>query len=84
MAKMLVTLRHASGPAHTVYNALCKSVVVADLKRDVEALNSHLSVRLTEGCAMGNPRLLDSTRLEWEFGFQAVPIFDQLRIAAGR
>ncbi len=88
IAGMLVTLLRAPAPAHTVYNAPCEPVVVGDLKREVENLNSRITVRLGHELVVGNPRLLDASRFQCEFGFEAVPIFDQLRdylrTAAGR
>ncbi len=84
VAKMLVTLLLAADPAHSVYNAVCESVVVSDLKREVESLNSNLSVTLGKDFALGNPRLLDSSRLGEEFHFQTLPIFEKLRKAAGK
>jgi len=82
-ARLLVTLLQASAPAHAIYNAPCESVVVADLKREVENLNSNITVRPGHEPATGNPRLLDASRFRREFGFEAVPIFEQLRKAAG-
>ena len=82
VAKMLVTLLDASSPMYSVYNAPSESVVVSDLKCDVEKLNSNVSVKLGGEYATGNPRLLDATRFRQEFGFQTVPIFEQLRRAA--
>jgi nucleoside-diphosphate-sugar epimerase len=84
VAKMLVSLLQAANPAHSVYNAACESVVVSDLKREVESLNSNLSVTLRKDYASGNPRLLDSRRLRQEFHFQTLAIFEQLRKAAGK
>jgi len=84
VARMLVTLLQASAPAHAVYNAPCESIVVADLKREVEALNANLKVKLGEEFAAGNPRLLDSSRFQKEFDFETVPIVEQLRRAARR
>jgi UDP-glucuronate 4-epimerase len=82
VASMLVALLGAACPAHSVYNAACEAVVVADLKRAVESLNSNISVKLGKDYASGNPRLLDSSRLSQEFDFQTLPIFEQLRRAA--
>ncbi len=82
VAKMLVALLQAACPAHSVYNATCESVVVADLKREVESLNSNISVNLGEANTLGNPRLLDSSRFRQEFDFQTLSIFEQLRRAA--
>jgi len=82
VARMLVALLQAPRTAHLVYNAACESVVVADLKRTVEKLNSNVSVKLGEAQALGNPRRLDSSRFQQEFSFQTVPIFEQLRRTA--
>jgi UDP-glucose 4-epimerase len=82
VAKMLVELVQAERPAHTVYNAACESVVVADLKREVERLNSNIRVELGKDRATGNPRLVDWSRFRQEFGFQTLAIFEQLRKAA--
>ncbi len=84
VAKMLVMSLQAARPAHTVYNAACESVVVGDLKREVEALNANLGVKLGEGYAAGNPRLLDCSRFGREFDFATAPIFEQLRRHAGK
>ncbi len=68
---------------HTVYNAPCEPVVVGDLKREVERseFQNH-SVRL------GASRWWSEIHACWtrvaserEFGFEAVPIFDQLRLS---
>ncbi|MGD1079107.1 MAG: NAD-dependent epimerase/dehydratase family protein [Candidatus Sulfotelmatobacter sp.] len=82
VAKMLVALLGAACPAHSAYNAACESVVVTDLKDEVESLNSNIRVQLGEAHASGNPRLLDSSLFRQEFGFQMVPIFEQLSKAA--
>jgi UDP-glucose 4-epimerase len=82
VARMLMALVQAPSPAHSVYNAACESVVVADLQREVEKLNSNVSVKLREAQALGNPRRLDSSRFQQEFSFQTVPIFEQLRRAS--
>ncbi len=82
VARMLLALLQVSRPAHAVYNAPCESVVVADLKREVESLNSNIRVKLGEGFAVGNPRLLDCSRFQREFGFVIVPIIEQLTRAA--
>jgi hypothetical protein len=81
---MLVTVLSASHPAFGIYNALCESVAVADLKHAVEGLNSRISIRLGERYAAGNPRSLDSSRFAREFGFRTTSIFGQLRRAAGK
>ena len=46
VAKMLVALLQAACPAHGVYNAVCESVIVSDLKHEVERLNSNVRVQL--------------------------------------
>jgi hypothetical protein len=79
---MLVALLQAASPAHSLYNAACESVIVADLKREVERLNPNISVKLGEAQALGNPRLLDSSRFRQEFSAPTLPIFEQLRRAA--
>lgn len=83
VARMLVRLLQASRVTHGVYNAPCESVVVAELKGEVERLNSKIHVRLGERPAVGNPRLLDAGRFQREFNFRVEPIFEQLRRAAG-
>lgn len=81
-AKMLITLLDAPKLTYFVYNAVCESVTIADLKRELEVLNPTLHVAVGTTLAAGNPRLLDSSRFQREFGFQAVPIFERLRRAA--
>jgi nucleoside-diphosphate-sugar epimerase len=80
-ARMLITLLQAPHPAHAVYNAPCESMVVADLKREVEALNKNVKVKLGEAFAQGNPRLLDSSRFTNEFRFTITAICKRLRAA---
>jgi nucleoside-diphosphate-sugar epimerase len=82
VAKMLVTLLLAQRPVHCVYNSVCESVEVGELKRWVESLNPRTRFQLGATYATGNPRLLDVSRFQSEFGFQSTPIFDQLRNAA--
>jgi nucleoside-diphosphate-sugar epimerase len=82
LARMLVAMLQADCPAHSVYNAVCESVVVGDLKREVERLNSKIAVKLGDVPASGNPRLLDCSRFQQEFGLQTLPIFEQLREVA--
>jgi UDP-glucose 4-epimerase len=84
IARMLLALLEASNPALAAYNAPCESEVVADLKRDVESLNPNVRIRLGTQSALGNPRLLDSSRFEQEFSFRTAPIVEQLRQAAGK
>jgi len=82
VAKMLVALLRAAHLEHAIYNAPCESMVVADLKRDVEALNRNIHVKLGEENVSGNPRLLDSDRFQREFGFQVSSIVERLKGAA--
>ena len=82
VAEMLVALLHISRPAHAIYNACCESVVVGELKRTVEELNSNVRVRLGGSEVVGNPRALDCSRLRDEFDFKTVPLLEQLRKAA--
>lgn len=79
VAQMLVTLLEAPQPSHSVYNAICESIVVDDLKCAVEGLNPHIRVRLGGARVVGNPRLLDCRRFAEEFGFRTMPIFERLR-----
>jgi hypothetical protein len=69
---------------HSIYNAPCESVVVSDLKREVEALNPNVTVTLGKEHAVGNPRLLNASRFQEEFDFETIPIFEQLRRAPGK
>jgi len=78
VAEMLVKLLAAPRLAHGVYNAVCESVAVGELKREVEGLNRNICVRLGDQWATGNPRLLDCSRFECEFQYRTVPIFQQL------
>ena len=79
VARALITLLGAPRLDHRVYNAPCESVVVADLKHELEGLNAKLRVKLGEGEALGNPRLLDCSRFQQDFSFGMLPIFEQLR-----
>lgn len=83
IATMLVQLLQAPTPAHCVYNAACESVVVGELKRELERLNPRLRVRLGGRAVVGNPRQVEWSRLAGEFGVAIVPIFEQLDKAAG-
>lgn len=84
VARVLVTLLQATRLNHAVYNAPCESVIVGDLKHEVEGLNPNLRVKLGKEDAVGNPRLLDCSRFQREFGFQTAAIAEQLRKAAGK
>lgn len=82
VAKMLLKLLQASQLEHFVYNAACESVMVGELKSEVERLNPRVRVRLRGEAVVGNPRRVEWARFAKEFGFHAVPIFEQLREAA--
>ena len=84
VARALVTLLGAPHLEHRVYNAPCESVVVADLKHELERLNPNLRITLGDAEARGNPRLLDCSRFQREFSFGMLPIFEQLRNEAER
>ena len=84
LATMLLCLVGASSLAHAVYNTPCESVVVGDLKRVVEDLNSNITVKLGDGTPAGNPQMLDASRFQNEFQFESVSICDRLRRAAGK
>lgn len=84
VAGMLVALLQASRPKHDVYNATCESIVVADLKREVERLNPNINVSLGGETVVGNPRQLDGSRFASEFDVQMLPIFERLRRSAGK
>lgn len=84
VAKMLTTLLQAERPVHAIYNAVCEAVKVADLKDEVERLNPKVRVRLGKEFAVGNPRLLNSSRFQEEFHFQTVSVFERLRRAVKR
>lgn len=84
LAAMLFCLLRASSVAHVVYNAPCKSIVVGDLKRVVEDLNSNITVKLGDGTPTGNPQMLDASRFQNEFRFESASVFDRLRKAAGK
>jgi UDP-glucuronate 4-epimerase len=79
VARMLLTLLEAPRPSHAVYNAPCESLVVSDLKKEVEGLNPHIRVTLGERPVFGNPRLLDCRRFQEEFDFQASQLCERLR-----
>jgi nucleoside-diphosphate-sugar epimerase len=82
VARMLMMLLQTPHPGHAIYNAPCESIVVGDLKREVEALNGHISVKLGDAFGAGNPRLLESERFQQEFVFEMTPIAARLRSAA--
>lgn len=84
LAKMFLALWEASRPAHAIYNAPCESIEVGELKSEVERLNPRISVRLGSVPVAGNPRRLDASRFQQEYGIPNVPVFERLRDAAGR
>jgi len=81
IAKALLSLLRATRLSCGVYNAPCESVVVEDLKHQVEALNPNIRVELGETHAAGNPRRLDFSRFQGEFGSKRPPIFERLKAA---
>lgn len=83
VATMLLQLLQAPQPAHCVYNAACESVVVGELKRELERLNPRLRVTLGGRAVVGNPRQVDWSRFAGEFGVGIVPMFEQFVSAAG-
>ena len=82
VARMLLQLLQAPHTAHTVYNAACESVVVGELKSEMERLHPRLRVKLRREDVVGNPRRVDWSRFAGEFEFATVPIFERLRQAA--
>jgi nucleoside-diphosphate-sugar epimerase len=84
VARMVVELLLAPQPRHIVYNAACESVIVGELKRVVERLNPRVTVRLAGRTVVGNPRLVDWSRFGGEFGFEVIPIFEQLGESVGQ
>jgi nucleoside-diphosphate-sugar epimerase len=83
VATMLLRLLQVPSPAHGVYNAACESVVVGELKRELERLNPWLSVKLGGRAVVGNPRQVDWSRIAGEFGVGMVPMFEKLGKASG-
>jgi nucleoside-diphosphate-sugar epimerase len=83
VARMLVHLLQVEHPGHDIYNAASESLVVGELRGEVERL--HPGVRLKSGgrAVVGNPRRVDWSRWAEEFRFRTVPIFEQLRAARG-
>lgn len=81
-ASALMTLLQAPRLAHRIYNAPCESWLVNDLGRQLNSLNPNLLVTLGDAYAKGNPRRLDFTRFQREFGFEAITLTERLRQAA--
>lgn len=84
VAKMLVTLLRAPNLKHSLYNAVCESMTVDELKREVETLNPNITVKVGKEYAKGNPRQVDFSRFTREFGSATTPMREQLRSAAGK
>lgn len=84
LAAMLMAVLRAPHVEHCVYNAPCRSIVVGDLKRVIEDLNSKITVTLGNAVPTGNPQVLDYDRFQKEFNFETAPIFDRLRNASGK
>jgi len=82
IARMLLQLLETPKIAYSVYNAACESVIVGELKSEVERLNSRVRVKLGGEAVSGNPRRVDWSRFAGEFGFAVVPIFERLRQSA--
>jgi nucleoside-diphosphate-sugar epimerase len=78
VAEMFLQLLRPQRPAHGVYNAACESVVVGELKRELERLNPRLQVKLEGRTVVGNPRQVDWSRIAGEFGVRVGPMFQQL------
>jgi nucleoside-diphosphate-sugar epimerase len=83
VAEMFLKLLQAQRAAHGIYNAACESLVVGDLRRELERLNRRLRVKLGGRVVVGNPRQVDWSRLAREFGVGMVPIFELLASAPG-
>jgi len=81
--RMLLELVRATQLRHTVYNAACESVVVRELKSEIERLNPRVRVSLEGQSVVGNPRRVDWSKFGEEFGFKPLPIFERLARASG-
>jgi len=81
VANALVCLVRAPRLAHCVYNACCEGVRVGELKEQVERRNGNVHVRLGGAEVVGNPRVVDWSRLGGELSLTTVSIFEQM---AGR
>ncbi len=82
VATMLRAFIQAERLGHSVYNAACESVIVGELKSAIETINPRVRVRLGGQTVVGNPRRVDWSRLEAEFGVRTVPVFERLRRVA--
>lgn len=83
VAEALVALLRMGHVSHAVYNAPCESVVVGDLKREIERLNRNIRVNVGDVAAKCNPRLVDWSRFRGEFGIETESIFERLSRGAG-
>lgn len=83
VGRMLLEVVRATHLRHTVYNAACESVVVGELKSEIERLNPLVHVRSEGQSVVGNPRRVDWSRFQAEFGFKASAIFERLAGASG-
>ena len=83
VAEMFLKLVQVQRAAHGIYNAACESLVVGDLRRELERLNRRLSVKLGGRAVVGNPRQVDWSRIAGEFGVRVVPMFERLASAWG-
>ena len=84
VAKMLLALLEAPRLGHVVYNAACESVTVSELRSEIERLNPRVHVRSKGLAVEGNPRRVDWSRFENDFGFRMAPIFERLRDTRNR
>ena len=82
VARMLLQLLRAERHRYFVYNAACESVIVAELKRELERLNQIIHLMLGSQEVVGNPRRVDWSRFEDDFGFKIVPILERVARAA--
>ena len=55
---------------------------MGELKSEIERLNPRLRVKLGGQAVVGNPRRVEWSRFAGEFGFEIVPVFEQLGAAA--
>jgi nucleoside-diphosphate-sugar epimerase len=84
VGRMLLELVRAPQLRQNVYNAGCESVIVRDLKSEIERLSPKVRVRLEGQTVTGNPRQVDWSRFAGEFVFRIVPIFKRLACVARR
>ena len=84
VARMLLELVQARRVAYGVYNAGCESVVVEELRLEIERLNPHVRISLGGDAVVGNPRQVDSSRFSTEFGLNVASVFGRLALAAGK